>query len=112
MTLPVDITNLREITGGDVEMETELFKEFITTCDSYIMDMGNMLDADKYEPWRTTAHAFKGIAINLGAAHLSELCKKAQENNTYSPVEKVTMLENIKHEYEAVKNFLHSIMPT
>lgn len=108
MTQPVDLTNLREITDGDKEMESELFKEFINTSDSYIVSLGNMLDADKNELWRTTTHAFKGLALNLGAANLGALCKNAQENNTASQQDKTAMLEAIRHEYAAVKDFLNS----
>lgn len=106
MSSPVDLTNLREITDGDKEMEAELFREFISSCDNYISDLGNMLDSDKNEVWRTTAHAFKGISVNLGAAHLGELCKKAQERNTASVQEKTILMEDIKNAYAEVKEFL------
>lgn len=108
MAQPVDLRNLREITDGDAEMEKELFKEFIKTADSYIVILGELLNADKNELWRTTAHAFKGLALNLGATNLGELCKKAQENNTASLQDKTSMLEAIRQEYAGVNDFLNS----
>ncbi len=108
MTQPVDLTNLREITDGDREMEKELFKEFIKTADCYIISLGDILNPDKNELWRTTAHAFKGLALNLGAVNLGALCKNAQENNTASPQDKTAMLEAIRQEYAEVKDFLNS----
>ena len=110
MSTPVDLTNLREITEGDAAMEQELFKEFIASADSYIINLGNMMSAEQHESWRTTAHAFKGLAINLGATHLSELCKKAQENNTANTQEKTAMLKDINQEYTAVKSFLDDML--
>lgn len=109
MTQPVDLTNLREITDGDTEMEKALFEEFIKTSDSYVVSLGEMLNEDKNEIWRTTAHAFKGLALNLGAANLGALCKNAQENNNASPQDKASMLESIRQEYSAVKNYLNSV---
>ncbi len=110
MTSPVDLANLRGITDGDVEMEQELFREFIITSDSYIESLSQSLGDDRSELWRTTAHSFKGIALNLGAAKLGELCKKAQESNAVPTQEKTTMLESIKQEYTAVKGYLNSII--
>ncbi len=109
MPLPVDLTNLREITDGDTAMEKELFEEFISTGDSYIVKFSQAMEPDNNETWRTISHSFKGIALNLGAMQLGELCKKAQENNTANIQEKTAMLESIKREYIAVRDYLNSI---
>ncbi len=106
MNIPVDLTNLREITGGNKKMEAALFKEFISSCDSYILELSKVLDVDKKETWYTISHAFKGISINIGAKHLGELCREAQDNNA-APLEKKTvMLKDIEQEYSEVKKYL------
>lgn len=110
MSNPVDLTNLREITEGDAEMERELFTEFIDAADSYIENMGTLTEEVLNEEWRKAAHAFKGIAINLGANRLGELCKKAQENNTSPSGEKLKILQDIKQEYSGVRSFLNGIL--
>ena len=110
MSSPVDLTNLREITDGDAEMEQELFKEFIRTSDSYVASLEQTFDAGSSEEWRTTAHSFKGIALNLGANNLGELCKKAQDSHTVTSAEKEAIFNSIKLEYASVKNYLDSIM--
>lgn len=109
MSNPVDLTNLREITDGDAEMEAELFAEFIKTSEDYVNQLGDLLDDSKSEDWRTVAHAFKGLSLNLGAAKLGELCKIAQENNTSSSAEKTKMLDAIKKEYAAVNGYLENL---
>lgn len=106
MPQPVDLTNLREITDGDTEMEAELFAEFITSSDAYIRNLSEMVQDNQSEEWRSIAHAFKGLALNLGAEHLGELCKAAQENHTATHQEKATMLASIQEEYHVVRGYI------
>lgn len=110
MSSPVDLTNLREITDGDTQMENELFREFLSASDSYVVGLASLTSANQNEEWRKTAHAFKGISFNLGANHLGELCKKAQENNTASEQEKLAMLDDIRKEYNEVRDFLGGML--
>jgi HPt (histidine-containing phosphotransfer) domain-containing protein len=56
--------------------------------------------------WRRQAHAFKGIALNLGAERLGALCRKAQEMPEAPESVKAGMLTNIRAEYERVKEYL------
>lgn len=109
MSLPVDLKNLREITDGDTEMERELFNEFISTSDEYIDTLGKSTSLDANEAWRAISHSFKGIALNLGAEKLGELCKTAQENNMSSAENKTAMLTAINQEYIAVRDYLKSL---
>ena len=108
MTDPVDLTDLREMTEGDVEMEQELFAEFFSSSEECISAMETGCLDGENETFRANAHALKGTAINLGAAKLSQLCKDAQENSSVSASDKKSMLDNIKQEYSEVKKFLES----
>jgi len=109
MNEPVNLTNLREMTDGDVEMEKMLFEEFFSSSEECILLMGNNCEDGENEGFRSSAHALKGTAINLGAETLSNLCKYAQENYTASSAEKQTMIDNIKEEYHKAKAFLQEI---
>ena len=110
MSDPVDLTNLREMTDGDTELEQELFAEFISSSEECLAIMSENCTDGENEAWRSNAHALKGTSINLGADTLAGLCKDAQENHAANSNEKQGMLETIKKEYEAVKAFLESAM--
>ncbi len=107
--MTIDLTNLRGMTGGDKELEKELFKEFVLSGDKLIAELKKSL-ADNYnESWCTVSHGFKGIALNLGAENLSELCKKAQMNDSPTNADKQSLLTQIELEYNKVKELLGSL---
>lgn len=106
---PVDLTNLHDMTDGDVELEKELFKEFYRSSEETIGVLEKNCTDGENETWRASAHALKGSVYNLGAAALGELCKKAQESHTASKDEKKKLLDAIKQEYAQVELYLQSI---
>lgn len=110
MPTPVDLTNLREMTDGDKELESQLFSEFFTSSEECIATLKNNCSDGTNEVWRTAAHALKGTSYNLGAAKLGDLCKKAQENNAAFSLEKQAMLNDIQLEYADVKKFLGALV--
>ena len=106
MTEPVNLENLREMTGGDTALEKELFEVYLSSSDDCLKNLKINQGAGQEETWRTQAHAWKGMSLNLGAEALGKLCAEAQMNHTASPEEKAIMLTAIEAEYEAVKAFL------
>jgi len=106
MTPAVDLTNVHEITGGDIAVERELFDAFLQSSDECIAALKSSLEAPKHEEWRKQAHAFKGTSANLGAFELGRLCKEAQDNSQASSERKHTILAAIETEYGRVKDFL------
>lgn len=109
MTTPVDLSNLREMTDGDAELEAELFKEFNSSSESCIQDMQKNCTDGANESFRASAHAMKGTSVNLGADRLGELCKIAQDNHAAPAGEKEKMVSEIKAEFEAVKQYLSKV---
>lgn len=106
MNAPVDLTNLRSMTDGDGEMEKALFEEFFSSFEAGIASLQTNIGDVAAETWRKEAHALKGIALNLGAMELGGLCKKAQEEPHANANAKGRLLENIRAEYERVRQFL------
>lgn len=105
----VDLSNLREVTAGDVELEKELFEEFINSSNQLLDELEkHSKDSGDNESWRKVAHAFKGIAANLGAAPLAAMCKQAQECFQQSSGQKAGLLSNIKSEHAKVLQFLNT----
>lgn len=110
MTQAVDLTNLRDMTEGDTEMERELFAEFISSFEKELDELRASLGDDAGETWRRRAHALKGVAFNLGAMRLGELCKKAQETPQSDAEAKSVLLEEIDAEFDEVQRFLDGLM--
>ncbi|MBV8938653.1 MAG: Hpt domain-containing protein [Alphaproteobacteria bacterium] len=106
MKAPVDLTNLREMTGGDGALEQTLFEEFYVYFEGGIRALQSACAAGADEEWRKQMHALKGIALNLGAYPLSELCKQAEENYLSPRALKERMIPAIHTEYKRVSDFL------
>jgi HPt (histidine-containing phosphotransfer) domain-containing protein len=110
MNAPVDLTNLRSMTDGDREMEKALFEEFFSSFEAGIASLQANIGAAAAEAWRKEAHALKGIALNLGAMELGELCKKGQDEPGADVTAKEALLKTIQAEYDKVRQFLLTLI--
>jgi HPt (histidine-containing phosphotransfer) domain-containing protein len=106
MTMPVNLSNLRDMTGGDSELEKELFQVFIESSEECLKHLQACCKAEAEEEWRKQAHAWKGMSFNLGADQLGDLCKDAQERHTAAVSEKMQMLSELQEQYKQVKQYL------
>ena len=106
MDQPVDLTNLRSMTDGDAEMERLLFQEFYSAFENGIQRLEVSFTDAQAETWRKESHALKGVALNLGAAKLGQLCKNGQDSYMAPGAEKQDLLQDIKGEYARVKEYL------
>lgn len=109
MTDPVNLDNLREMTGGDKTLEQELFSVYLSSADGCLAALRENAGIGNEETWRTQAHAWKGMSLNLGAETLGKLCAEAQLNNLAPPEKKAEMLAAIEEEYGKVKVYLTSL---
>ena len=109
MNNPVDLTNLRTMTDGDTDMEKALFEEFFSTFESGISVLKETTQEAAADDWRKQAHALKGVAMNLGAEVLGELCKQGQEECNAGAEVKAELLKKIQTEYERAKAFLETV---
>ena len=99
---PVDFSVLHGMTGGDAALEAELLEIFIESSIECLTGLRLSLDGGKNVAWREQAHAFKGIALNLGANGLGGLCRVAQEGYLAPPEDKRLMLRAIEAEMRRV----------
>jgi len=107
MTNPaVDLSNLREMTNGDKDLEGVLFQEFFASTKQLLTQLTQAFESDNPEAWKAAAHALKGTAYNLGAQQLGDYCKTAQEDFEISRDIKQPLLQSIAQEYGQVKEFL------
>lgn len=106
MSDPVNLDNLREMIGGDKEVEKELFNVFLTSSEECISALKEATGDDADATWREQAHAWKGMALNLGADKLSEICSSGQNHDGLDEAGKKALLDEMLAEYEKVKTFL------
>ncbi|MCB1538790.1 MAG: Hpt domain-containing protein [Rhodospirillales bacterium] len=107
----VDLSPLREMTGTDAALETELFEAFYEGAIACIAGLEGATAPEDAQTWRKHAHALKGISRNLGAMPLGELAFEAQEKCEAGADEKVRMLAGIKAEYALVEAYLRGVHP-
>lgn len=105
----VNLTNLRNMTDGDVALEKELFDEFYRSFERGLALLHEYLKKNSVEEWRKQSHALKGISINLGAEKLASLCKQSQEQFEAGDDAKHKLLEEIQAEYALVKPYLQAV---
>lgn len=106
----LDLTGLREMTGGDIELERALFSEFLRAGEGFVQLLNASCDDAQAEQWRKTAHAFKGVAFNLGAMKLGELCTKAQSEFGANMQSKHRLLDEITKAYRNVTTQLDHML--
>lgn len=109
MTEPVNLDNLREMTSGEPELEKELFDVYLSSSEDCLTSLRANANAGQEETWRTQAHAWKGMSLNLGADALGKLCADAQMNHMAPPDKKAEMLAAIEAEFAKVKAFLAAL---
>ncbi len=105
----VDLTNLRTITEGEKELEMALFQEFYSSSEEMLETLAANCGDNQSETWRTTVHALKGTALNIGAENLGALCKQGQDDFKASTEHKQELLARIKLEYAAAKTYLQAV---
>lgn len=109
MSEPVNLDNLREMTGGDPTLEAELFGVYLSAAEDCLRAMKGALAPGQEEDWRAQAHAWKGMSLNLGAEALGALCAQAQQNPNAPQDKKTDMITAIETEYERVKAYLKNL---
>jgi HPt (histidine-containing phosphotransfer) domain-containing protein len=73
MSLPdLNVERLRDITGGDPELNAELVRIVLEDAEAAIAGLGPALHASDAEGGRGLAHRLKGAAANGGAERLAE----------------------------------------
>lgn len=110
MTSAVNLDNLHEMTGSDPDLEKELFGVFLTSAEKCLEALRASTGPGAEETWRTQAHAWKGMSLNLGADTLGQLCAQAQTSKEAPESEKMALLEKIEAAYADVKAFLQPLV--
>jgi PAS domain S-box-containing protein len=101
----VDLSKLKEFSGGDLGMEKELVQAFILQSDINLKTLHDNARQGDLKTWQEAGHMFKGGALGVGAMELAELCAQAQ--HFFGTVEeRAALFEKIDTEYARVKAYL------
>lgn len=106
MAVILDMTNLRDIIDHDVELERQLIENFHVCYRSCVTNLETALNDENIILWRNASHSMKGIAFNLGAEKLGELCLKSEQAHLAPYSEKIILLSEIKLAYAEVETAL------
>lgn len=107
---PVDLEQLRHVTDGNIEEEWALGVMFAEQAVLSLAELMRALAENDLAAWRKAAHQMKGASANLGARHLSHLCKEAEGSGSTDSRFGIEALQAIREEVEAVEKFLRSAL--
>lgn len=91
----IDLDHLRRYTGGDAELEREVFGLFREQCALWMRTLDPTGDVDA---WRAGTHALKGSARGIGAFALAEACAAAEAlaGDAGTPVSRSLALKDLR----------------
>lgn len=98
------LTELKSIMGDDFKL---LIDTFINDSMQRIVAIEEAISASDAEALRSSAHSFKGSALNIAAGLLTEYCKTLEYMGRDGEIDNAdSVFENVKTEFEHVKDFL------
>ena len=98
------LNELKNIMGDDFSL---LIDTFLNDSVSRIQAIGEAISTNDAEGLRTSAHSFKGSALNISAGLLTEHCKKLEDMGREGQLAGASdIFEAVKVEFENVKNYL------
>lgn len=96
-----DTTRLKDISGGNADMEKKLFMLFFTSCEQCLAKL-----QEGQSTWQEAMHELKGVAANMGMEPLAQICEAAYQAGDGAPDEvKGQALRDIYDEVEAARSF-------
>ncbi len=109
MSKTVDLSALYTISGGNIDFEKKIFKEFISSVEEKLGLMHEKCVDGESKTWHSCAHSIKGISVTIGANKLSEISHDAQENAAAPAEVKSKLLSKLQKEYALVKEYLKNV---
>ncbi len=107
--MPMDLTHLRELVGGDDEVMGEILDLFLEDAPRQIAALGEAITRGDWDEARRLAHTLKGSASNVGAEPLRqaawslEQCSKGEVKE-----EPESLLTRCQDELNRVMEYLNS----
>lgn len=100
----LDVTRLRETSGGDREFEVELLRIFLEDCTRRLAILADALQSGDHKSVVREAHTIKGAALNVGTVHLHTLARTMEAlRPSADPVDAQAHLHALQTEFELLR---------
>ena len=77
---PIDLVHLSKLTMGDRDLELEVLKMFLVQIPYYLDTIKSARTPDEVY---VAAHTIKGASVNVGAFHLADLARDAENSGDF-----------------------------
>jgi len=99
----VDMSALRELTGGDAEFERDLVETFVSSGDQCLAEILSALRTSDFETIRKRAHALKGASANIHAAGLAAAASSLESAVRANSVQEIDgLVQQLTEKLQAV----------
>jgi two-component system, sensor histidine kinase and response regulator len=103
----VDMSALRELTGGDVEFEKELVETFVSSGDQCLAEIVAALHVSDFDTIGKRAHALKGASANIHASGLAAAASSLETAARASSVREIDgLVQELTERLQAVNTAL------
>ena len=76
---PIDLAHLDTYTGGNAQVNAEVFRMFSQHCSETLRSLARILQTPGRRGWREAAHGLKGASLGIGAFQLAEAAGAAED---------------------------------
>jgi two-component system sensor histidine kinase/response regulator len=106
----VDVSALREITGGDLEFERELIDTFVASGDKALKDILEAVRSSDFDTVGKRAHALKGASANIHAHRLAAAASNLEVAARSNSVREIAgLVRQVKEKLQAVSAQLRKV---
>ncbi len=108
---PVRIQRFQELSGGDMDVETELIESFLTDIEPRLSSLEAFLSQQDAEQVHCEAHAIKGSSGNAGADGMEEIASRLEEISGRGELDSaLDMFSSLRFEFEQVRQYLQTYL--
>lgn len=101
-----DLSNFLSLIDDDGDLAAELIAAFRLCINEQMHKLTDAFDCQDHCAWRDAAHSLKGVYLNLGAAPLGDLCRRAQHAYDENQDNKRVLLSEIRREDARLQAYL------
>jgi len=99
----IDLEHLRRYSGGDADLEAEVFALFRQQVEMWSRLLDPKVDQ---ESWASAAHSLKGSARSIGAHALAAACEQAENCGADSPTSRSVAAQEVQKSVEDALEFI------
>jgi signal transduction histidine kinase/DNA-binding response OmpR family regulator len=101
---PMDVSRLREISGGDAGVESDLIETFLESGEELLVAMETALRQGDGDGVRRAAHTLKGASANMGATRMEGMLMLVEQTRDLRDLE--ATVQAARSAFENTRTFL------